>query len=102
VKQAKTREKGLVTVLVPKAIIASGQEFSFKLPEKIGDSAVSSQGITLTTESGGQLPSWLEFDSNSKTLVSMSSANRVFPLKLVIRMKNQTADLIISERINQN
>ena len=102
VRQAKSQANGLVTVLVPQEIITSGKEFAFKLPEKIVDASSESQSIRVTAASGGPLPDWLKFDPGSQTLSSLSSANRVFPVKLLIFINKKRADLIISERTNQN
>jgi hypothetical protein len=91
-----------VTVLVPKEIMTTGEEFSFKLPEKISAAVKDTASLRVTTAAGGALPAWLEFDPSTSTVVSLSSSKRVFPLKLLIWIGNQRADLVISERTNQN
>jgi filamentous hemagglutinin family protein len=101
VREAVNQTKGLVTVLVPREIITSGKEFSFRLPEKIVNDARAPQSIRVTTVSGGPLPAWLKFDSSSQTLASESSGSRVFPLTLLISIENKKVDLVISERTNQ-
>jgi hypothetical protein len=97
VREPSAQDNGMITVSVPSELATAGSGFSFPLPAQIADQGANNAKIKVTYE-GGDLPSWLTFNEETKTFVATAVPNRAFPLELVVTIGGRSTTIKISER----
>ena len=99
VRQPSLQETGIITVSVPKEMATAGSGFSFPLPAQAANSAAGdSAPVIVTTVSGQPLPSWLTFNTETKTFVAAAVPDGAFPMQVKVTVGGNSTTIVISER----
>ena len=80
VRQPTEPSGGFTLVYVPTALRNAGQGFRFTLPQTLQDEDPVS--IRVSTVNGQPLPSWLQFDSQTRTFVASGVPPGGLPLRV--------------------
>ncbi len=98
IKLSTTQAFGLVAVVVPAGTSAAGTGLVIALPDAvfaaIADAATTAR-ITLLNQQ--PLPSWIRYDTDSKTLITAAVPTSAFPLAILVTVGNQSTVVQISE-----
>ena len=89
VESATTEHSGLVSVSVPRSLIASGAGFSFALPAEIREAAQTG-GVRVTLNTGKRLPAWLQYIPKTQTLVASATPTGALPMELMARTRTMS------------
>jgi hypothetical protein len=95
VQEPSLQAEGIVNVMVPTEMVSRNGGFSFPLPEKI--SAGSSVLLSVTKVGGDPLPSWLQFDPQTKTFTATNVPIGGLPLRVIVSNSGTQTTIIISE-----
>jgi len=76
----------------------AGSGFTFPLPAQVADQASANAPIQVSTITGGPLPSWLSFNSETKTFVASAVPDGAFPFQVVVTIGGVSSTVVISER----
>ena len=98
VRQPSLQQTGIISVSVPKEMATAGSGFSFPLPAQVINTAADNATITVTTVTGQSLPSWLKFNSDTKTFVASAVPDGAFPMQVLVIVGGRSTTIVISER----
>jgi len=98
VSEPTPEANGMITVAVPKTLIASGDGFSFGLPAQIADQITANTSIQVSTVVGEALPSWLTFVRESVSFVAANVPAGGLPMQVVINVNGVAWMFVISEQ----
>jgi hypothetical protein len=79
---------GLITVLIPASVIASGQGFSFALPPTLQDLAVANP-VRVTLTNGRRAPAWLRYSPSTRGFAANGVPLGALPTTLLMRIGGQ-------------
>jgi len=89
----------IIAISVSQNMGVTGGSFSVALPVQIADSSsANGAAITVTTEGGGKLPSWLTYKSNSKSIVVSDVPEGGLPIRLQVMIDGKQTTVVISAR----
>ena len=88
---------GLVTVTVPRNVTASGSGFSFMLPEQVV-TALTTSGVAekVSMLDGQALPTWLVYDSASKSFTANGAPEGIPTVKVLVTVGGESWDVEIT------
>ncbi len=95
VRSSGTDEVGIVTVSVPKAIAASKDGFSVPMPKEIVE---ANGNVVVTLMDGSQIPGWLKYLPESKSLAVSSVAPGNLPIQVLVNVGERQWVCVITER----
>ncbi|NTW52844.1 MAG: hypothetical protein HGB22_09695, partial [Chlorobiaceae bacterium] len=82
---------GLIQVSVPPDMLRPGVATSFTLPEEVKSVLIIYGGVeNATLEGGGLLPSWLSYDSGSKSFTIIDAPDGGLPVKALVTLGNMS------------
>jgi hypothetical protein len=97
VRAASAQDVGIVSVSVPKAMVSSGEGFSFPLPAEMAEVEAGGEvGVTLVN--GERLPSWLRYVPATRTFVATAAPAGALPTQVVVRIGSRRWTVVIAER----
>ncbi len=96
VQEPSAQTSGMITVAVPKDMIARTGGFSFPLPEKISAADIST--VNVVKVGGDPLPSWLHFNPETKTFTATSVPSGGLPLQVIVTTGDVQTTIVISEQ----
>ena len=70
---------GMVTVVIPQAIVSAGEAFSFKMPSTMTKGPVASQVSLLN---GDPLPAWLHYEVDTWTFTATNMPGDALPIQV--------------------
>ncbi|MDO9075245.1 MAG: YDG domain-containing protein [Rubrivivax sp.] len=97
VRNATGGDVGMVSVVVPAAMVASGEGYGFALPAQLAE-LPGGGGVRVTLPDGAALPSWLRYMPGTKSFAISGNAAGVLPIEVLVRIGNRNWMLVITER----
>ena len=91
-------QTGLIQVNVASEMATPGKSFSFEMdPHVVARSSVDTP-VKMSQMNGQPLPSWLRYDSNTKTFTATDVPPGAFPLQVKVTVGNTDSVMVIQEK----
>jgi len=88
---------GMVTVALPRQIVAPGMAFSFPLPAELSQAADAAP-VRVTLPNGTALPSWLRYAPREKSFVANATPAGALPIEVLVHIGARSWTVVISEQ----
>ena len=99
VRPPSLQQGGAITVSVPKQIVDAGNGFGFPLPAQVVEAAaVSRVPVQAQLADGSALPSWINYNADSKSFVVTQVPGGALPVEIVLVIGGQRATMVVAER----
>ena len=89
VSQPSPGTAGVIIVTIPGTLAEPGAGFSFPLPEQLANAAAAA-AIKVTMPDGSPLPSWLQYDPDTRTFVARNVPEGPLSIDILITVGNQS------------
>jgi hypothetical protein len=96
VRPATAQLSGMLSVLVPEAVVISGKGFSFPLPNAVAEAAAAGD-VRVTYRNGKPLPAWLQYVPTTRTFVATAVPTGALPIEALVRIGTQSWRVLITE-----
>jgi filamentous hemagglutinin family protein len=90
---------GVIIVTIPAKLAGPGAGFNFPLPEQVASAAQAAAIIEkITLPDGSALPSWLQYDPDSRTFVARNVPEGFLAITVVVTVGNQSWTVKITKQ----
>jgi hypothetical protein len=91
-------QTGVITVAVPKEAVTSGSGFTFPIPAQIVNTVSGdAPPVTVASTTGQAIPSWLQFNAETKVFIATAVPAGGLPYEVVITVGGVSSTMLISE-----
>ena len=98
VRPASQQQSGAIAVSVPKQIVDAGNGFGFPLPAQVVEAAaVNRVPVQAQLADGSALPSWINYNADSKSFVVTQVPSGALPLEIVLVIGSQRSTMVVAE-----
>ncbi|OYO28983.1 S-layer family protein, partial [Janthinobacterium sp. PC23-8] len=99
VRPPSLQQGGAITVSVPKQIVDAGNGFGFPLPAQVVEAAaVNRVPVQAQLADGSALPSWISYNTDSKSFVVTQVPGGALPVQIVLVIGAQRTTMVVAER----
>ncbi|MEI7694920.1 MAG: hypothetical protein WCI64_04645 [Chlorobium sp.] len=93
------QSSGLVTVAIPSEMLRSGTAFTILLPPEVSASVATTTVVErVSLEGGASLPSWIQYNVNTKSFSVDQAPEGALPLTVEVNVGDKRWTMVISKK----